>query len=70
MTRVPLLKNDVAHPENVHREDPKDGLAKIGCLRKAVTVVAAVQSNKLEFISMMPLVALSSMFHYTSIKMF
>lgn len=32
-----VFKNEIAHPpENVHWEDSKDGLAKMGCFRKAV----------------------------------
>jgi hypothetical protein len=31
-----LLKGKIT-PENVHREDPKDGLANTSCFRKAVT---------------------------------
>ena len=41
-------QRDFALPENVHREDPKSGLAKTSC--KAVTVVAAVQSNRIYII--------------------
>ena len=32
-----FLPKSVVAPENVHREDPKDGLAKTSCFRKAVT---------------------------------